>query len=365
MRKESGFLQSKMRKTTMKISILLPVFNASPFLSTCLNSIIQQTELDWELLAVNDFSTDDSNEILKTFAEKDARIQVFQNTDKGIIPALQLAFEYSTGQLITRMDADDVMPLEKLAVLKSILIKNGRGHLATGCVKYFKTERNSGFQPDTLTEQKIAENPPSDGYLKYENWLNSLTIQSNNFSEIYKECVIPSPCWMVFRADLIHCGAFEDSTYPEDYDLCFRFYKYDLKVIGSEQILHYWRDHSTRSSRTMEVYSNNNYFNLKLPYFLELEYDESRPLVLWGAGKKGKKLARMLENKGISYHWLCNNPRKWGIELFGSTLENFEKLQDLEHPQVIVAVASPDGKAEILRYFEKVDLGEESYYFFT
>lgn len=349
----------------MKISILLPVFNAVPYLSACLNSIVQQTELDWELLVVNDFSTDDSANILETFAKKDNRIRVFQNTEKGIISALHLAFKNSSGQLITRMDADDVMPLEKLAVLKSNLLKNGKGYLATGCVQYFKTEIDNLEVDSTMTiEQIIEKSPPSDGYLKYANWLNDLTIHNDNFSEIYKECVIPSPCWMVFREDLIRCGAFDNPTYPEDYDLCFRFYKNGLKVIGSEEVLHYWRDHSTRSSRTMDVYANNNYFNLKLPYFLELEYDKSRPLVLWGAGKKGKKLARMLENKGISYHWLCNNPRKWGIQLYGATLENFEKLAGLEHPQVIVAVGSPDGKREILGYFEELGLGRESYYFF-
>jgi glycosyltransferase involved in cell wall biosynthesis len=349
----------------MKISILLPVFNAGFYLSVCLKSIVQQTESDWELLAVNDFSTDDSADILKSFAEKDNRIRVFQNTEKGIVPALRLAFKNSTGQLITRMDADDVMPLEKLAVLKSNLLKNGQGHLATGCVQYFKTKIEN-FEVDSRLsiEEVIEKFPPSDGYLKYANWLNDLTIRSDNFSEIYKECVIPSPCWMVFKEDLIHCGAFDDSTYPEDYDLCFRFYKHGLKVIGSEQVLHYWRDHSTRSSRTMEVYANNNYFNLKLPYFLALEYDQSRPLVLWGAGKKGKKLARMLEVKGVPYHWLCNNSRKWGIQLYGARLESFEKLTDLEHPQVIVAVGSPDGKREILEYFKKIGLGREDYCFF-
>lgn len=331
----------------MKISILLPVFNATPYLAACLDSIVQQTEENWELLAVNDFSTDLSNEILADFAKKDSRIRVFQNVEKGIIPALRLAFQNSTGNFITRMDADDVMHCDKLAVLKGILLKNGIGHLATGCVKYF------------------SENELGGGYLKYEQWLNKLTKTNNNFSEIYKECVIPSPCWMVFREDLIRCGAFDSATYPEDYDLCFRFYQHDLNVVGSETVLHYWRDYSTRSSRTMEVYSNNHYFNLKLPYFLKLEKKEDRPLVLWGAGKKGKQLARMLENKGVSYHWFCNNPRKWGIPLFGSTMENFEKIKTLKNPQIIIAVASPDGQEEILAFLKSAEIEETDFYFFS
>ena len=339
----------------------MPVFNAGNYLQACLDSIVEQTETDWELLAVNDFSEDDSEEILKDFAKKDSRIKVFQNVEKGIIPALRLAFKNSSGELITRMDADDLMAKEKLATLKSLLTENGTGHLATGCVKYFN---DLDFYSDLSQLENLPHSTVGDGYLKYEKWLNQLTVQENNFSEIYKECVIPSPCWMVFREDLNRCGGFEKPTYPEDYDLCFRLYKNGLTILGSEQILHFWRDYATRSSRTMEVYSNNNYFNLKLPYFLALEKKGTRPLVLWGAGKKGKKLARMLESQGISYQWLCNNPKKWGIDLFGSTLENFEKLKDLNNPQVIVAVASPNGQKEILHYFKKINLKPTDYYFF-
>jgi len=319
----------------MKISILLPVFNAEKYLSNCLNSILQQTEMDWELLAVNDFSTDHSKQILDNFAKKDSRIQVLQNVEKGIIPALRLAFQNSKGQFITRMDADDEMPAQKLMTLKSMLLEKGKGMVATGCVQYF------------------SETTLGNGYLKYEKWLNDLTIQNNNFSEIYKECVIASPCWMIYREDLIRCGAFEADIYPEDYDLVFRFYENQLKVLGSNEVLHRWRDHSNRSSRTMKQYANNQYFALKLPYFLKLDYDRKRPLVLWGAGKKGKHLARMLQENEVSFHWVCDNEKKWGIELFGTKMTSFLAIKNLENPQLIVAVASPDGQREILDFLEK------------
>ena len=331
----------------MKISILMPVYNAEKYLAACLESIVNQSETNWELLAVNDFSTDNSEEILQNFARQDRRISVFQNTAKGIIPALRLAFQHSTGELITRMDADDAMFSSKLADLKAILIENGRGYLATGGVQYFSADELGA------------------GYLKYEQWLNHLTTQSLNFTEIYKECVIPSPCWMVFREDLLLCESFDRTVYPEDYDLCFRFYKYGLKVVGSPQILHRWRDHATRSSRTMEVYANNHYFNLKLPYFLELDWQKDRPLVLWGAGKKGKQLAKMLENKGIPFYWFCNTPRKWGVRLFGTTLDNFENITTLMKPQIIVAVGAPDAQEEIKIYLSKVGVSSEDCYFFT
>jgi len=57
-----------------------------------------------------------------------------------------------------------------------------------------------------------------------------LTAKGNNFQEIYKECVIPSPCWMIYRTDMDKCQAFLPNRYPEDYDLCFRFYENGMRT---------------------------------------------------------------------------------------------------------------------------------------
>ncbi len=327
-------------------SVLMPVFNAAPFLEACLQSLIDQTEINWELIAIDDQSTDDSLNILQQFALRENRIKVFQTSKKGIIPALKLAFDKSKGQLITRMDADDLMKPQKLERLKSMLLDNGKGHLATGLVKYF------------------SETTLGEGYLKYEQWLNNLTLQQNNFSDIYKECVIPSPCWMTFREDLEKCGAFFSTTYPEDYDLCFRFYKNNLNVCASSEVLHLWRDHSARSSRNDPNYAKQEYFDLKLPYFLELDYDANRPFVLWGAGKKGKYLAQQLIDEQIPFHWITNNEKKWGINIYGKHLEPFHLIEQLENPQLIISVAAPDGQEEIKDYLSKQNLYANDHYFF-
>ena len=128
----------------MKISILMPVFNTSAYLPECLDSVISQSEKNWELLAVDDFSTDGSLAVLNEYAQKDDRIKVFKNTEKGIAPALKLAFENSVGELISRMDSDDVMMPDKLAFLKNKLLDHGVGSVATGQVEYFSKKWGRG-----------------------------------------------------------------------------------------------------------------------------------------------------------------------------------------------------------------------------
>ena len=257
----------------------MPVRNASAYLEECLQSIISQTEKRWELLAINDHSSDDSFEILQTHASKDNRIKVFQNDGKGIIHALQLALKNSNGQFITRMDADDIMLLEKLVRLKNQLLKKGKGHVCTALVEY------------------ISETSLGDGYRKYQNWLNDLTSKNENFSDIYKECVIPSPCWMVFREDLLQCDAFDSEIYPEDYDLVFRFYKNGLKVTSVLEPLHQWRDYAERSSRTDPHYADQSFLDLKIKYFQELDFDKTDSP----------------EEERIKFEEILENRKKWEI----------------------------------------------------
>jgi hypothetical protein len=232
------------------------------------------------------------------------------------------------------MDSDDIMPSHKLRELLFPLLKNGPGHLATGKVRYFSLR---GI---------------SDGYTRYETWLNGLTERGSNYSEIYKECPIPSPCWMVYKTDLEKCGAFSEERYPEDYDLCFRFYARKLGVIPCDKILHYWRDYDLRTSRTSEHYAQNSFLDIKLHYFLKLDRDLRRPLMVWGAGNKGKTIAESLTNGKIEFRWLCDNPKKIGKTIYGKTLEHYSVFNDIPDGQGIITVASRNSQAAIREYLQ-------------
>ncbi len=329
------------------VSILIPFKNTECFLVDCLESIEQQTYNNWELIIVDDSSTDGSYDIVREFAKKNSRIRLLKNSGRGIIEALQLAFRHSKGQFITRMDSDDVMHPEKLEVLANNLLEYGEGHVALGLVNYF-------------SEKGIKE-----GYKSYEVWLNNLTKKGHNYSEIYKECVIPSPCWMVYRTDFINCDAFNPNIYPEDYDLAFRFYKHNYKCIPCEKVIHHWRDYSYRTSRTHVHYAENHFIGLKLRYFLELDYIKNKNLILWGAGSKGKKIAKTLIEKDVPFEWICDNPNKIGRDIYGKILKPFSDLTTIQNPQSIISVANKDAQNAIKNYMRKIKMQPlQDYIFF-
>ncbi len=307
----------------------MPVRNAVAYLPKCIGSIIHQTEQNWELIAIDDHSDDDSYQVIQDYATVDPRVIVFKNTGKGIIEALRLAYHHASGQLITRMDADDYMAPEKLLLMSEALIQSGKGHLSIGYVKYF------------------SQAQLGNGYINYASWLNDLTMMTANFSEIYKECSIPSPCWMVHRSDFDLCRAFESDIYPEDYDLAFRFRKIGLRVIPVTEILHHWRDHEARASRNDDNYKDNLFAKLKVPHFMDQDYNQERQLVLWGAGKKGKQVAKLLHEEGVPFLWICDNPNKIGQIIYDMQLQDQSILLQKRHLQVIVAISSVEGKHEV------------------
>lgn len=329
-----------------KVSILIPFKNTENYLNECLDSIVKQTYVNWEVICVNDHSIDSSLEIANKFALSNPKIKVVNNKGNGLIDALQTAYNLSTGNLITRMDSDDIMLSNKISSMAEDLLNFGAGHIALGMVKYF------------------SEKELGNGYKNYETWLNSLTSKGLNFNEIYKECVIPSPCWMVHREDLEKVNNFESKIYPEDYDLAFRFYQIGLKCIKSNKVLHMWRDYPNRTSRTNSNYADNSFLKLKINYFLKLSYNENKKLVVWGAGKKGKKVASILNELKVSFLWVCDNPKKIGKKIYDNYLEDWQIISNLTNYQSIITIASPDAQNYIKSFFKKKNKVELADYFF-
>jgi glycosyltransferase involved in cell wall biosynthesis len=337
------FLCPKTSTFDIVITILTPFRNAEPYFAECIQSILDQTYENWELILVDDDSTDESQCTALSFQAKDARIHLYKNDNPGLIQALRLAFSKSSGQFITRMDADDIMPPNKLMDLRHVLVSKGNKHVAVGFVKYF-------------SEQTLGE-----GYTFYENWLNTLTQQEDNYKEIYRECVIPSPNFLIHKADLESIDAFNPSIYPEDYDLAFRMYKNDFKVVSTNSLTHYWRDHQNRSTRTQAHYQILNFIPLKVKHFVEIDYNSSKTLVLWGAAKKGKLIARQLIERKIPFKWVTENPQRIGHNVYDVIIEDGKDYLDTSDSQVILAVSNRKEQEEIVG---KVGEDAQVFYFF-
>ncbi len=331
------------------VSIVMAARDTESFIEKCLQSIIAQTYQNWELIAVNDHSIDRTPEIIADYSQVDSRIKLIHSQRQKLIPALKEGYWYSQGQLLNRMDSDDYMPSDKLETLVSLWTRYGRGHVIAGGTKHF-----------------VSNGEVGNGFRKYDRWLNEVARKNTHYQEIYRECVIPSHCWMIHRDDFEKVGGFEPEVYPEDYDLCFRFYEAKLKIIGIDKILHFWRDRPSRISRTWDCYQDNRYFDLKARYFYKLDRNYARPLVVWGGGRNGKDLVKTIFKEEKKICWVCDNLKKIGKDIYDIRMKHFSHILELSRPQILIAVASPndrDGITQQLHLWDKKPV--EDYWFFS
>lgn len=296
---------TKVASAMTKISIIMPFKNAGKYLDACLHSIRNQSFTNWELIAVNDHSEDKSEVIVRRHSAADKRISVLSNDGSGIIPALRMAFQFAHGTYITRMDADDLMPEERLTLMYEKSVTAAPGTVVTGLVRYF------------------GEQPISDGYQKYERWLNEINLNGTSWQHVYRECVIASPNWMVSRKDLLDIGGFDALRYPEDYHLVLKWYQAQFELLTIPQVTLLWREHPERTSRNSDHYSQEVFFRMKIKAFLETDWKHGA-LVLWGKNPKTKITAQLLKEEKIDFEQY--------------DMKDYEKVNQLKHPQILVGV---------------------------
>jgi len=309
------------------VSIVIPYKNPLPYFEDCLKSIVNQSYKKLQIILVNDHSTDDSEKLALKYSIEDSRIELVNNIGSGIVDALNTGSEIAKGKFITRMDADDIMSENKIEILRSLIEKKKIKHIAVGSVKYFASKKQMG-----------------KGYLKYANWLNDLTSNEGNFTEIYKECTIPSCCWMMHRSDFENIKGFKKLNYPEDYDFLFRVYYKQIKLTTTKEIIHLWRDHPMRTSRNSKDYLFENFIPLKVNYLIENELGTKEELVLWGSGKKGKLVAKKLIEKNCSFSWVSDNQQKIGLEIYQQKIQSTELLKLEKKKLIICSISSKDFK---------------------
>lgn len=139
-----------------KVSVIMPVYNASDYLAESVGCILNQTLDDLELICVDDGSTDDSFEILEKISETDSRLRVFHQTNQGGGAARNRALEHAEGEYLYFMDADDELKCEALNDFYEISKEKDLDFLIFKAINYAE-DTGEYFETDYYNMSKIAE----------------------------------------------------------------------------------------------------------------------------------------------------------------------------------------------------------------
>lgn len=320
------------------ISILMPFKNAAPWLQETIVSIMEQTFVDWELIAVDDHSLDNGVALIRAF--DDPRIHVVSNEGEGIIPALQTGLNLARGTFVSRMDGDDRMPVDKLQRLYDLVSHTTERVVGTGKVRYF------------------SEGPVSEGYREYEAWLNERIDRGDHFNHIYRECVVASPNWIVRREHLIQDRIFNDLHYPEDYDMVFRWQHKGYRIVCAREITHLWREHPERTSRNSDVYDQASFFQLKLHWF-RINFPDIKTLAVFGANAKGKQVVDALREQ-YQLSWYDVDYLSYGAGIAGFAIQDPNTCTE---PYALIAVYPREKEAlEDFLHQKNLVVGSNAWY---
>ena len=157
------------------VSILIPLYNSEKYISETIESCLNQTYKNVEIIIVDDGSTDNSLKIAKTFETKYNNIFVFTQKNKGAPAARNKAFEYSKGEYIQYLDADDLLSKNKIEKQLKILKKNDINIIISG--KWEKFTNN-------INEIKLSNRPNYKNYNSGLDWIIS-TIEKYQMGAIH------------------------------------------------------------------------------------------------------------------------------------------------------------------------------------
>lgn len=320
------------------VSVLLPFYNAAPTLERAVKSITAQTLTDWELLLLNDGSTDDSLHIAQQLATSDARIKIYSNaTNCGIANTLNTGITNATAPLLARMDADDWAHPERFAKQIAYLQQHPQTGLVGCAVKH---EGDASQQ----------------GYALYIDWINALQTPEQIRLNRFTESPFAHPSVMFRKTLTEQFGMYRDGDFPEDYELWLRWLAAGVTMAKMPEVLLHWNDLPARLSRTDARYSRDAFYRCKAVY-LAAEIKEhvatDRPVWFCGAGRISRKNSGYLIAQGITpAGYIDIDPKKTAKTIGGLPVIPPVQVQELVNPFIISFVGNRGAHAWIRNFLE-------------
>ena len=253
----------------VKVSVLIPVYNASSFLRESISSILNQTFTDFELILLNDASTDNSREIIKEF--KDPRIRYYENKQNlGISGSRNRLMELAEGEYLAVMDNDDVSLPERLDRQVNYLNEHPEVSVVGSWGKLFNHRSAATFVG------KVRKFVPNMGWV----WCQPEIVTAE---ETLRGNTCMHSSMMISRRDFEACGIRYNPLYTpaEDYDLIRQALCCGLKVRNIQDILFKYHLHGNNFSLQKKQMMKEADVRVKKDICKFLKIEKYRPYPYW------------------------------------------------------------------------------------
>jgi glycosyltransferase involved in cell wall biosynthesis len=300
------------------------VRDEAAFLAEALGSLSAQTLEDFEVVVVDDGSQDQSAEIADAHAAEDDRFRVLRQPRAGLVAALERARAEARGELLARMDGDDVALPRRLELRVAAMQAEGLDACG-GRIEYFPRA--------------------TEGARRYACWINSLTTTEAAARDVFVECPLPHPTLAVRRDALEQTGGYRDCGWPEDYDLVLRLWARRARFRNVAETVLRWREHPRRLSRIEPRYSLDAFVRCKVHHLRQTLLRGRRGVIVWGAGPVGKSFGRAFGDELRGFVEV--DPRKLGWTIYGVPVISADDAPHFEDALWLGAVAGEEPRTRI------------------
>lgn len=267
----------------MKISVIVPVYNGELYIEKCITSILEQTYTEFELILVNDGSTDHSGTICEKFANKDRRIKVVHKKNGGLISARITGIEEAKGKWISFVDSDDWIDTFFLERMINVAEKSAADIVISGCIS-----ENSGVS------EKITNLIPSGIY--EENELEMSFIPKMLYYQgFYQFGILPYMCNKIFNREILKkCYENIDTKIydGEDVAVVYPYILYSKRIAVIDECMYHYRIHEKSMTfqkkkgfyenvsrlyiHLYKIFSTSKYYEVMLP-----QLNQYMRLMIW------------------------------------------------------------------------------------
>lgn len=316
-----------------KVSVALPCCNCAATLPAALDSLLSQTLGDIEILAADDGSIDDTAQILRSYAGRDARVRPLFLEHGGIVAALNACLEVARAPYVARMDADDLSLPERLDIQARMLDADPALGLV-GCRVRFGWDRKARA-----------------GYAHYVDWINGLIRHEDIFLNRFVESPFAHSSLLFRRALVEGHGPYRAGGFPEDYELILRLLEAGVRMEKAAEELLVWNDPPDRLSRTHPSYGVDAFYRLKtgfLARWLAKNNPHHPDVIVLGAGRTTRKRADLPLEHGVNIVAYADiDPRKIGRMVNGRPVLHRDELPAAGQAFCLSYVASRGAREEI------------------
>jgi len=249
----------------MKISIITASYNYAQYIEEAINSVISQSYQDWELIIVDDGSSDNSIEIIKSYCEKDSRIKLFQHEgaqNKGLKETLLLGISHATGDWIAFLESDDSFTPDNLQK-KIEIIENGKWKMENGkCHCEEKRSFDEAIQKENPKKSDVKiifnkvnflvenESNKLNKFRKIQKKLSKMSYPKNIFYDFYAENMI-----LTFSCAMVEAKTLKNINFNSPVDTFLDWWlwihlAFNNKFYYIDEELTNWRMHSKSYIKT-------------------------------------------------------------------------------------------------------------------